>query len=63
MMSESVNNCRIHGRAHYPTAVVHGGPAAAGEMAPVARELARDCGILEPLKRPLRSKVRWKNCD
>lgn len=33
--------------------VVHGGPGAAGEMAPVARELARDQGILEPFQTSL----------
>lgn len=31
-------------------AVVHGGPGAPGTMAPVARELARDRGVLEPLQ-------------
>ncbi len=30
--------------------VVHGGPGAGGEMAPVARELARDRGVLEPIQ-------------
>jgi pimeloyl-ACP methyl ester carboxylesterase len=49
-MSNPVNNYRTYGPAPYSTAVVHGGPGAAGEMAPVARELARDFGILEPLQ-------------
>jgi pimeloyl-ACP methyl ester carboxylesterase len=31
-------------------AVVHGGPGAPGEMAPVARELSSICGVLEPLQ-------------
>ncbi len=31
-------------------AVIHGGPGAAGEMAPVARELAPCRGVLEPLQ-------------
>ncbi len=31
-------------------AVIHGGPGAAGEMAPVARELASGWGVLEPLQ-------------
>ena len=31
-------------------AVIHGGPGAAGEMAPVARELALEMGVLEPLQ-------------
>ncbi len=31
-------------------ALVHGGPGAPGEMAPVARELSDICGVLEPLQ-------------
>ena len=45
-----VENYRTYGSAPYTVAVVHGGPGAAGEMAPVARELARNRGILEPLQ-------------
>ena len=45
-----MENYRTYGSAPYTVAVVHGGPGAAGEMAPVARELARDRGILEPLQ-------------
>ena len=45
-----VETHRTYGSAPYTVAVVHGGPGAAGEMAPVARELARDLGILEPLQ-------------
>jgi pimeloyl-ACP methyl ester carboxylesterase len=45
-----VENHRTYGSAPYTVAVVHGGPGAAGEMAPVARELAHDRGILEPLQ-------------
>ena len=41
---------RTYGSAPYIVAVVHDGPGATGEMAPVARELARDQGILEPLQ-------------
>jgi pimeloyl-ACP methyl ester carboxylesterase len=41
---------RKYGRAPYKVAVVHGGPGALGEMAPVARELACDVGVLEPLQ-------------
>lgn len=41
---------RTYGQAPYRTAVLHGGPGAAGEMAPVARELAGACGVLEPLQ-------------
>jgi pimeloyl-ACP methyl ester carboxylesterase len=39
-----------HGQPPYTIAVVHGGPGAAGEMAPVARELAADWGVLEPFQ-------------
>jgi pimeloyl-ACP methyl ester carboxylesterase len=46
----SVENFRTYGSAPCKVAVVHGGPGAAGEMAPVARELAYDRGILEPLQ-------------
>ncbi|MEA4856976.1 MAG: alpha/beta hydrolase [Solidesulfovibrio sp.] len=37
-----------HGPAPYRIAVLHGGPGAAGEMAPVARVLSRRGGVLEP---------------
>ena len=46
----SGSNLRIHGDAPYCTAVVHGGPGAAGEMAPVARALSVSRGVLEPLQ-------------
>src|SRR5215831_13085441 len=49
-MRKVVENYRTYGSAPYTVAVVHGGPGAAGEMAPVALELARDRGILEPLQ-------------
>jgi pimeloyl-ACP methyl ester carboxylesterase len=41
---------RKYGKAPFTIVVVHGGPGAAGEMAPVARELASDWGVLEPLQ-------------
>ncbi len=41
---------RTYGAAPFRVAVVHGGPGAAGEMVPVAQELARERGILEPLQ-------------
>lgn len=44
---EHMNSIRIHGNAPYSVALVHGGPGAAGEMAPVAAALSRDAGILE----------------
>lgn len=39
-----------YGTAPYSVVVVHGGPGAGGEMAPVARELASDWGVLEPMQ-------------
>jgi len=45
-----VNNLRRYGKAPFRVAVIHGGPGAAGEMAPVARELAAERGVLEPLQ-------------
>ena len=44
---------RRHGDAPDSVAVVHGGPGAAGEMAPVAEELASDWGVLEPFQTAL----------
>ncbi|MBN1188464.1 MAG: alpha/beta hydrolase [Dehalococcoidales bacterium] len=41
---------RKYGRGPYKTAVIHGGPGAPGEMAPVARELSAERGVLEPLQ-------------
>jgi pimeloyl-ACP methyl ester carboxylesterase len=45
-----LQNPRIYGQAPFSVAVVHGGPGAPGEMAPLARELATEWGILEPLQ-------------
>ena len=45
-----MKNLRTHGKAPFNIAVIHGGPGAAGEMAPVARELASAWGVLEPLQ-------------
>jgi pimeloyl-ACP methyl ester carboxylesterase len=44
------DNTRKYGKPPYRVVVIHGGPGAAGEMAPVARELAHDMGVLEPLQ-------------
>jgi pimeloyl-ACP methyl ester carboxylesterase len=41
---------RTWGKPPYKVAVVHGGPGAPGYMAAVARELAKDMGVLEPLQ-------------
>ncbi|MFA5056332.1 MAG: alpha/beta hydrolase [Dehalococcoidia bacterium] len=45
-----MKNLRTYGAAPYGIAVIHGGPGAPGQMAPVARELSRDRGVLEPLQ-------------
>jgi pimeloyl-ACP methyl ester carboxylesterase len=43
-------NVRIHGPAPYDTVLLHGGPGAPGEMEPVAMELSKRRGVLEPLQ-------------
>jgi pimeloyl-ACP methyl ester carboxylesterase len=45
-----MNNLRTYGNKPYTVAVIHGGPGAPGEMAPVARELSSLTGVLEPLQ-------------
>ncbi|MGD1994408.1 MAG: alpha/beta hydrolase [Anaerolineae bacterium] len=45
-----MRNVRRYGRPPFRVAVVHGGPGAGGEMAPVARELASCRGVLEPIQ-------------
>ena len=45
-----MKNVRTYGNAPFEVAVVHGGPGAPGELAPLARELARKRGVLEPLQ-------------
>lgn len=45
-----VVNPRIYGAPPYRAAIVHGGPGAYGSVAPVARELSRYCGVLEPFQ-------------
>jgi pimeloyl-ACP methyl ester carboxylesterase len=46
----SMKNIRKYGHPPFTIAVVHGGPGAPGEMAPVAGELSSDNGVLEPLQ-------------
>lgn len=41
---------RTYGEPPYRVAVLHGGPGVLGETAPVARELARKRGVLEPMQ-------------
>ena len=43
-------NLRKYGNKPFHVAVIHGGPGAPGEMAPVARELSSVMGVLEPLQ-------------
>lgn len=45
-----MENVRQYGSPPFNVAVIHGGPGAAGEMAPVARELASERGVLEPIQ-------------
>ncbi len=45
-----MNNLKTYGKAPFNIAVIHGGPGTAGEMAPVARKLASDWGVLEPFQ-------------
>ena len=45
-----MENPRKYGKTPFHVAVIHGGPGAGGEMAPVARELATVRGVLEPLQ-------------
>ena len=45
-----MKNLRKYGNVPYTIAVIHGGPGAPGEMAPVAQELSSAYGVLEPLQ-------------
>ena len=45
-----MTNLRKYGEAPFSVALLHGGPGAPGEMAPVARKLSADWGVLEPLQ-------------
>jgi len=45
-----MENLRVYGNRPFDVAVIHGGPGAPGEMAPVARELSSVRGVLEPLQ-------------
>jgi pimeloyl-ACP methyl ester carboxylesterase len=45
---EKLLNVRKHGISPYTVAVIHGGPGACGELTPVASELAKHSGVLEP---------------
>ena len=45
-----MKNLRMYSESPFNIAVIHGGPGAPGEMAPVARELSSIRGVLEPLQ-------------
>ena len=45
-----MKNLRTYGKAPFNIAVIHGGPGAGGEMAPVAHKLASRWGVLEPIQ-------------
>jgi pimeloyl-ACP methyl ester carboxylesterase len=45
-----MDNPRIYGKAPFTVALIHGGPGAPGHMAPVARELGAELGVMEPLQ-------------
>jgi len=45
-----MKNLRTYGNPPFNVAVLHGGPGAPGQMAPVARELSSERGVLEPLQ-------------
>jgi len=49
-IDSNMKNLRKYGNAPFNVAVLHGGPGAPGEMAPVARELSSAKGVLEPLQ-------------
>jgi pimeloyl-ACP methyl ester carboxylesterase len=49
-MGTTMINLRTYGNQPYAVALIHGGPGAVGEMEPVARELATDFGVLEPIQ-------------
>jgi pimeloyl-ACP methyl ester carboxylesterase len=61
---KSMKNLRIYGIPPFNLAVIHGGPGAQGEMAPVARELSFLGGVLEPLQTAgtLEGQVREMKC-
>jgi len=45
-----VINIRTYGSKPYNIAVIHGGPGAPGGMAPVAKEISKKYGVLEPMQ-------------
>lgn len=47
---DPVDNPRRYGRPPHRVVLVHGGPGAGGEMAPVARRLSEGFGVIEPIQ-------------
>jgi pimeloyl-ACP methyl ester carboxylesterase len=45
-----MQNPRFHGNPPYTVAVAHGGPGARGSLWPLARELGKTAGVLEPMQ-------------
>jgi len=45
-----MKNLRKYGKKPFNVAIIHGGPGAPGEIAPIARELSTNIGVLEPLQ-------------
>jgi pimeloyl-ACP methyl ester carboxylesterase len=45
-----MDSVRKYGNPPYCVALLHGGPGIAGEMKPVAEELSKEIGVLEPLQ-------------
>jgi pimeloyl-ACP methyl ester carboxylesterase len=45
-----LDNVRFYGKPPYKIGVIHGGPGAWGTVAAIARELSKDCGVIEPLQ-------------
>lgn len=45
-----IGDVRLYGKKPYSVVGIHGGPGAAGYMAPVARELSKHFGVLEPFQ-------------
>lgn len=45
-----MKNIRKYGNIPFKIAVIHGGPGAPGSVAPIARELSVDFGVIEPLQ-------------
>lgn len=52
-----MQNVRFYGQEPYELAVVHGGPGALGSVAEIARVLAKDFGVIEPLQTKLSIKA------